>query len=120
MPSICELPAPSSIHYVDHHCLPSPDSPVVSHRVDIKLGPRSRRSHLIRAPHTQESVVHTPRSNNTQTRQLGRLTGRQAPPADRIVAVAVALLLAATVAMISWCLSSLLVLARLEVMPWPA
>ena len=51
-------------------------------------------------------------------RQLGRLTGRQAPPADRIVAVAVAYLLA-TVAMISWCLSSLLVLARLEVMPRP-
>ena len=35
------------------------------------------------------------------------------------MAVAVALLLAATVAMISWRLSSLLVLARLEVMPWP-
>ena len=35
------------------------------------------------------------------------------------MAVAVALLLAVTVAMISWCLSSLLVLARLEVMPWP-
>ena len=34
------------------------------------------------------------------------------------MAVAVALLLA-TVAMIPWCLSSLLVLARLEVMPWP-
>ena len=35
------------------------------------------------------------------------------------MAVAVALLLAATVTLISWRLSSLLVLARLEVMPWP-